>query len=878
MMSGAAPRASGALPASPADQHDAQDIERSLAQRLVRWLPHLISLVLFALAIWVIHRELAAFRPADLMARLAEIPASALALALLAAALGYGTLTLFDWLALRYLGKGLPYRQTALASFTGYAFSHNLGLGWLSGGAVRYRLYTVWGLSSLDIGVILAFNTVTTFLGLGSILALACLGEPETIGGVLRLPVPLVLTIGGGLMALIAGYVVAAALWRAPLSIGRWRLSLPRPAVAVAQLGLSLLDWIFAALVLYVLLPADLPFGFLPFVGLFGLANLGGLISNVPGGIGVFEAVVLLAVPNGGVSAAVAAALIAYRLLYYLLPLVAAVLLLGGHQLVSTEGIVRRIGSWAHMLAPNLFALMVFTAGIMLLASGAAPTMTGRMEALADVVPLGVIEISHFLGSIAGVLLLLVAWGLRRRLDGAYLATLAILAAGAVLSLLRGLHVEQATIMVLTLLALAPCRGAFYRKTAVSAERFSTGWLLAVAAVLLGVTWLGFFSHRHVEYSNELWWRFVLAEDAPRFLRAMAGALIVFVIVGVGQLLRASRRPAPALLADDLGRARAIIAATLEAPVTANLALLGDKHFLFSGSGRSFIMFGVHGSSWIALGEPVGPTDERQEILWQFRELCDRHGAWPAFYQVTPESLPQFVELGLTFQKIGEEGVVPLAGFSIEGVKHKGLRYTLRHLRREGCRLEVVPVEEVPAVLDSLGAVSVEWLRTKNVREKGFSLGRFERDYVRNFPIALVRVEERIVAFANIWTGSARHELSVDLMRHVKDAPNSIMEYLFLELMLWGKEQGYGRFTLGMVPLAGLERRRLAPLWSQAGAFLFRYGEHFYNFQGLLRFKAKFGPVWEPRYLAAPGGFALPRVLGDATLLISGGVGGLIAK
>ena len=141
-----------------------------------------------------------------------------------------------------------------------------------------------------------------------------------------------------------------------------------------------------------------------------------------------------------------------------------------------------------------------------------------------------------------------------------------------------------------------------------------------------------------------------------------------------------------------------------------------------------------------------------------------------------------------------------------------------------------------------------------------------------------MRLGERIVAFANIWRGGDAGELSIDLMRHVRDAPNGIMEYLFLELMLWGKEQGYERFTLGMVPLAGLERRRLAPLWAQAGAFLFRHGEHFYNFQGLLRFKAKFDPVWEPRYLAAPGGFALPRVLGDVALLISGGVLGLVTE
>ena len=454
----------------------------------------------------------------------------------------------------------------------------------------------------------------------------------------------------------------------------------------------------------------------------------------------------------------------------------------------------------------------------------------------------------------------------------------AILAAGIVFSLLRGLRVEQAAILGVTFLALLPCRRAFYRKAALLTERFSPAWLLAVAAVLLGVLWLGFFSYRHVEYSHDLWWRFVLEEGAPRFLRAAAGTLTLFLIVGAAQLLRTSRRPALSERPDDVARARAVIQATPDAPVIANLALLGDKHFLFSDSGRSFIMFGVRGGSWIAMGEPVGPAEERLEILWQFRELSDRYGAWPAFYHVVPESLPQFLELGLTFQKLGEEALVPLESFTIEGSSHKSQRYTLRRLRRDGCRLEVVPPAAVPAILPALAAISTEWLRAKNVREKGFSLGRFDPAYLQNFPVAVVWFGTRIVAFANLWTSRDGRELSVDLMRHVRDAPAGIMEHLFLELMLWAKAEGYQRFALGMVPLAGLEQRRLAPLWTQAGAFLFRYGEHFYNFKGLRQFKAKFDPVWEPRYLVAPGGFALPRVLGDVTLLISGGVGGLVTK
>ncbi len=870
--------APAAAPANPTPAPLPEPIERPLGQRLSRWLPHLISLVLFAIAIWVIHRELAQYHMSDLRARLHEIPVRAIAGAILATATGYATLTLYDRLALLYLGERLPYRRTALASFTGYAFSHNLGLAWLSGGAVRFRLYTVWGLSSLDIGVILGFNTITSFLGLGTILALACLGEPQAIAAILHLPPAVVMVIGLLLVAMVAGYVLAAALRRRPISIRGWQAHLPRPLVAGAQIVLSLLDWTSAAAALYILLPAGLPLGFPAFVGLFGLANLGGVLSNVPGGIGIFEAVVLFALPHGSPSAAVAAALIGYRLIYYLLPLVLAVLLLGVHQLLATGEVARRVGVWAVVLAPNLFALMVFTAGIMMLASSAAPTVAGRLEMVGDLVPLGVIEISHFFASIAGLLLLLVAWGLRRRLDGAWLATLGVLAAGIVFSLLRGLHVEQAAILAVTLLALLPCRRAFYRKAALLSERFSPAWLLAVVAVLLGVLWLGFFSYRHIEYSHDLWWRFVLEEGGPRFLRAAAGTLVLFLIVGAAQLLRTSRRPALGDRPDDVARARAIIQATPDAPALANLALLGDKHFLFSDSGQSFIMFGVRGGSWIAMGEPVGPAEERLEILWQFRELSDRYGAWPAFYHVAPESLPQFLELGLTFQKLGEEALVPLERFTIEGHRHKSMRYTLRRLRRDGCRFEIVAPAAVPGMLPALARISSQWLRTKNVREKSFSLGRFDPGYLQNFPLALVWFGPRLVAFANLWISGSGRELSVDLMRHAKDAPAGIMEYLFLELMLWAKAEGYQRFALGMVPLAGLEQRRLAPLWTQAGAFLFRYGEHFYNFKGLRHFKAKFDPVWEPRYLVAPGGFALPRVLGDVTLLISGGVGGLVTK
>ena len=118
----------------------------------------------------------------------------------------------------------------------------------------------------------------------------------------------------------------------------------------------------------------------------------------------------------------------------------------------------------------------------------------------------------------------------------------------------------------------------------------------------------------------------------------------------------------------------------------------------------------------------------------------------------------------------------------------------------------------------------------------------------------------------------------MDLMRHTSDAPHGIMDYLFTHIILWGRQEGYRWFNLGMAPLSGFEDRSLAPLWNRLGAFVFRHGEHFYNFQGLRQYKDKFDPEWEPKYIALPGGLALPHILANVASLVSGGIKGVVAK
>lgn len=530
----------------------------------------------------------------------------------------------------------------------------------------------------------------------------------------------------------------------------------------------------------------------------------------------------------------------------------------------------------AGYLAPNVLAATVFAGGALLLLSGATPGVESRLKWLKDLLPLPVMELSHFLGSLVGVALLILARGLQRRLDAAYHLTVGLLLAGVVLSLLKGLDYEDAVVLSVSLLLLLPARSRFYRKAALTGERFTFGWILAILLVIAASIWLGRFTFKHVEFRSELWWKFAFDAHAPRFLRASVGAIVFAFTFALGSLLKPAPPEPENPSADDLELAKGIIAQC--ARTTGNLALLGDKTLLFNDEKTAFVMYGRHGRSWVAMGDPVGPEEELGELVWRFRELADRHGGRTAFYEVGAQRLHLYLDAGLTLVKLGEEARVDLKEFTLEGSARKNQRHTVNKIEKDGCSFEVVAPDAVPALLPEIQEVSDAWLAEKNTKEKGFSLGFFTPEYLKLFPCALVRKEGRIVAFANLWTGAEHEELSVDLMRQSAVAPGGVMEFLFVRLMLWGKAQGYSWFNLGMAPLAGLEDRALAPLWNKLGAMIVRHGEHFYNFQGLRQFKDKFDPNWEPKYLAYGGRFRLAPVLVDITALISGGFRGIFVK
>ena len=846
----------------------------------VAWLRHiagpLFSVGMLCLALFALHLLAREVNYHQVRQYVQGLSHERLGLAVLFTLAGYAVMTMYDRLALAAIGRRLPWRRVGLISFISYAFSNALGMSLLVSGSIRYRFYVQNGLGNGEIARVVLFCTSSFWLGLLALTGTTLLWVP--------LPPELPLAglsqpLGAALGALPLAWLAGGLLHR-PLRIWRWRVMLPSVGTALKQILVGACDWGLAAAVLYVLMPDALNNGFGHFLAIFVIAQIVGLVSHVPGGLGVFEAVMLAgfgATGNAQLTAPILGALAAYRVIYYLLPLCAAAVLVLQRE---AQGWRRKavLAPWFTGLLPSFFAGLTLVCGAVLLFSGATRALPVHMAILGELLPLSVLEVSHLLASVIGMLLLILARGLQRRLDAAYWLTLVLLLAGAVFSLLKGIDYEEAALMTLLALALAPAHRLFHRRASLFSTSFGVGWIVAIVATLGCAAWLVVFSYKHVDYSADLWWQFSLQHGgAPRALRALVAAAVTGMLFAAASLIRPQKlqreRPGEAELAQALPLIKQFPSAQ------AHLALMGDKTLLFDDEHKAFVMFDTIGRSWVAMGDPVG-TDEaaRRELVWTFLEQCERAGGWPVFYQVSPANLDLYLEVGLNLLKIGEEARVRLDAFNLDGKSKKVLRNTVNRLQRDGLRLEIVPADAVAGLLPKLRPVSDAWLRDKHVREKRFSLGAFDPHYLARTPMALVWQGDELVAFANLLLSDTREEASVDLMRHRPDAPAGIMDYLFVELMLWARAEGYRWFNLGMAPLAGLHSRRHAPWWNRFGAMVFGRGERFYNFRGLQRYKQKFDPQWEPRYMAVPRGIALPMILANVASLIAGGLGGVVRR
>jgi uncharacterized membrane protein YbhN (UPF0104 family) len=315
----------GGMKSEPATIREAEEPASPLAPRrpVARRLAGIGAAVAVALAVFLLYRVLHRYSLQQVVAAIGEIPPWRIALAGLCAAASYATLSLFDFLGVRYTKRHLPYRHVALASFTSLSIGHSIGLAALSSGAVRYRFYRSWGLGRGDVARVIAFCAATAGLGLLALDGVALVAAPALLGGAVAAPPQLVRAAGALCLAAIPLYLVLGLVVKPQLRLRGWWLRMPPPRLALAQVVLGPVNFLFVAATLYQLLePTGI--GFLGVAGVYGVANLLTILAHVPGGWGVLETAVILVVPD----ADPIGALVAFRVVYFLVPFFLGLILL----------------------------------------------------------------------------------------------------------------------------------------------------------------------------------------------------------------------------------------------------------------------------------------------------------------------------------------------------------------------------------------------------------------------------------------------------------------------------------------------------------------------------------------------------------------------
>lgn len=839
----------------------------------------IVSLLLFAAGSYALYHLLAPLNLKAVLASLQATPWQVYLPAILATMVGYLALIGYDWSALHYIGRRLPFPYVALGGFLGYAFGNTIGLSALSGGAVRYRIYAALGLDGYDVAAIASFAAVAYGVG-ATIVGLSALAvHPSALEGLWSVPAA---TVRAGAIIAVAGIVLllaGLALRGKSISVGRFSLRAPTFGEMLRQMAFSLTDICMATLVLYLLLPS----GSLPFANLlavFAIATMVGVASHVPGGVGVFESVVIAALPASVPLSDAVTALLLFRLIYFLLPFIVALALLSAIEVWTATG--RKTPTMTHLMPaldagrsviPIATGVLVLSSGLFMMFAGLLPNPQLTVTELETILPLAMIEGGAMVSSIIGSLLVVLALALFRRSRAAFWLVLMLLIAGVAIAILRQHDIERVMLLAAMTVILLPCRREFYRAARITQGLWSTQWIAFILAVA-GIIWLTFYAvHESAPFATLTWWQFTFDGDAAQAQRAI---LAISVVLGSALLFSALRARRVAMVDPDpesLARAWGILDQFGQGGDM--LAVTGDKMLMFAPNGDAVLSYGVKGASWVALGAPVGTKTGREDLAWEFHDAARAAGARPVFYEAPPDFTDQAIEMGLALHKMGEEAVVMLARFSLEGPERKKLRASHARALRDGLTLELLFPRHSDAILAEASAVSDDWLTALGAKEKTFSVGRFDRDYLQRFPLVVVRHDGRMVAFANLLTAEGRKSAAIDLMRYGSDAPSGTMEFLFTELMLRLAHLGYAEFSLGMAPFAGLSARRGADLWSKSGVLVYRYGDRFYNFDGLRRFKDKFDPEWRPRYFCCRSILPPVALLADVARLIRGNAHGL---
>jgi len=676
----------------------------AVLKRIVRQIPAVLGLALLCGAVYVIWKEFRDLKIADVRTALAAIPPRALLLSFVWTILSYGVLTFYDRLGTIYAGHKVSYGRVSFASFCAYALSHNLGFAAVSGAAVRYRLYSHWGLTPFEIAKVVAFCSLT--FGLGGMV----------LGGIILFLEPDAIPILGSIVPRWAMFMVGLLLWAvvaAYVSLSRFvgtirlfghSVTLPDYRMAVVQVALATVDVAVTAAIFYALLPEAPGLSYLRFLGVYVASYTAGLAANVPGGLGVFDVAMIEGLKTYAQPSTILGALVVFRLYYYIIPLFLAGSLFAGNEILLRGGalvkgvagrggmagvpdpdapagpspgtrpisiqpvkmgaapsaVLQSLSRWSDpSLAIGASTGAVALCGALLLAVGLLdnrPDFSWIDPDFADIAATA----GQFVPSLIGAALIVLSVGLSQRVTLAWGATVLLLLLGAGYIGAQGVNLWIAGVLVLAAVLVAPFRDAYYRHARLLSGPLRIGTALPLLALLLCVTTLAAFEPRLRGLSENSWLEVVLSRDVPNSLRLSVALAVGLALVALWRLIR----PSHVRWLPWAGEGRARYAALgAMPPAEADGIVMGEAE-------DAGIPFRRVGGVLLGLGDPAGLVGDQSSAVWNLRDLAAQEGMGAAVWRAGTGLLKVYADLGMTALPLGpdglplppRDGVVPMAG------------------------------------------------------------------------------------------------------------------------------------------------------------------------------------------------------------------------
>lgn len=586
-------------------------------------------------------------------------------------------------------------------------------------------------------------------------------------------------------------------------------------------------------------------------IPLFIAASVIGIVSMIPGELGSFDIMMIFGLTSIGINREIVVAwILLYRLFYYIVPFIIGAIFfiknLSNNVNKRYSGIPRELST---ELAHKIVVFLMYFSGIMIVLSATIPEAFSQFVWLKKLNPLSFHIITQLPAIVLGFLLLIMGRGIAARVKRAYWPTIGLILITLVFTFIKDFSWGVILFLGLLLIIVVFSKRELFREQLVySWEMITIDGIIFLALtilyVVIGVYNLPTFSHRKHHFIS-----FFFFPSETIWFSGLIGILLVTLFSYVFlRYLEGKRYKMGTSLDED----RVLnVLNTYGGNTDSQLIFLKDKEmYVYTNpNDEDTVLLQVKtlNNKCIVMGDPSGKKEDFSVAMEQFISEADRWGYLPVFYEASEEIVMFLHEFGYDFIKMGEEAHVDVQNFTLSGKKMKSERAVMNRFTKENYQFEVLQPPFSKELMAELKQVSDEWLGTR--KEKGFSLGFFSESYLQRGKIAVTKnQDDRIVAFANIIPTYTKEEGTIDLMRYSKEAPSSVMDYLFISLFNYMRDEGFTYFNLGMAPLSNVGTSRKSFIQERIAYLVYEFGSRFYSFQGLRDYKDKYATEWVSRY------------------------------